>query len=230
MRIVSLNIASFRGASGLGFGRAAARRTAPRLAALLAAEAPDVLALQEAPAPVLGFDPVATLLGRTPGVLVVRDAGPRHGPAILTRRSLRIADARLFSEDRVDGKGYALAAVDTPIGSVLVVSIHLAVVHRPSRRRQIDTLADAVSRFDGPKVVVGDLNDGSDGPLYLAERLRLVPHSPGRTFPSAAPALRLDWAFASPELELTRVVALRHFPSDHCGVRIDLGRLGAQPR
>jgi len=223
MRIVSLNVAQLAGKSGfIPLARRNAKHVAPRLAGLLLGEAPDVLALQEAPPPREHFDPVSTLIGDGAEVRIVRHLSPRHGPAILTRRPLLRSGAQLFAETRRDGKGFAFVQVQTNAGPLLIASVHLAILHRPSRRKQIDWLADALSLFDGLKVVVGDLNDGHDAPLYLAQRLGLVPHSAGKTFPSTLPALRLDWAFASREITVRRVDALRHLPSDHCAVRLDL--------
>jgi endonuclease/exonuclease/phosphatase family metal-dependent hydrolase len=227
MRIISLNVAQLVGKSGfIPLARLAAPRVAPRLAALLAAEAPDALALQEAPAPRAGFDPVASLLDGS----LVRPPGRAHGPALLSRAAPRRARAELFRAGSYDGKGFALAELPTATGALLLVSVHLAVLRRSARRRQIDLLAAALSTYRAPLLVVGDLNDGGDAPLYLAERLRLIPYDPGPSYPAAAPALRLDWALASPALRVRRVDALRHLPSDHCAVRVDLDLSPRGPR
>lgn len=222
MRIVSLNVAQLVGRSGfIPMAQLRAPKIAPRLGALLAAERPDVIALQEAPAKRGDFDPVAELMGPSPA-RVVRHAGPRHGPALLTRHRVTRASAQLFKQEGIDGKGWALAEIETKGGPLLVASIHLAVLSPGSRRKQVDRLAALLEPYPGLKVVVGDLNSGGDAPLYLAQQLGLVPHSAGPTFPSSRPTLRLDWAFTSETIHVRSVTSLSHLPSDHCAIRVDL--------
>lgn len=222
MRIVSLNIAQFAGRSALiPLARLRAPKIAARLGALLAAEKLDVLALQEAPAKIGDFDPVRDLMGPSP-VHVVRTPGPRHGPALLTRHAVRNASAQHFKAESLTGKGWALAELHTKAGKVLVASVHLANLSPASRRRQVERLGALLDPYDGLKVVIGDLNSGGDTPLKLAERLGLIPYSAGATYPSLAPTLRLDWAFATAAITVRSVVSLSHLPSDHCALRVDL--------
>lgn len=222
MRIVSLNVAQFAGRSAIiPLARLRAPQIAPKIGVLLAAEKPDVVALQEAPAKLGDFDPVTDLLGPSP-VHVVRTPGPRHGPALLTRHAVRSQQAQHFKPDSLNGKGWALAELQTKAGRLLIVSLHLATISPASRRRQIERLGEQLDRYDGLKVVVGDINNGGKAPLLLAERLNLVPYSAGATFPASAPSLRLDWAFTSAEINVRSLVSLSHLPSDHCALRLDL--------
>lgn len=222
MRIVSLNIAQFAGRSAMiPLARVRAPRVAPRLGALLAAEKADVLALQEAPAKIGDFDPVTDLMGPSP-VNVVRTGGPRHGPALVTRHPLRLQSAQHFKPESLNGKGWALAELNTKAGRVLVVSVHLATLSPSSRRRQIERLGALLDPYDGLKVVIGDVNSGANAPLTLAERLGLIPYSAGATYPSSAPTLKLDWAFTSAEITVRSLVSLSHLPSDHCALRLDV--------
>ncbi len=222
MRIVSLNIAQFAGRSALiPLARIRAPKVAPKIGALLAAERPDVLALQEAPAKLGDFDPVTDLMGPSP-LHVIRTGGPRHGPALLTRHPVRFQSAQHFKAESLNGKGWALAELHTKTGKVLVASVHLATLSPASRRRQIERLGALLDPYDGLKVVIGDINSGADAPLKLAERLGLIPYSAGATYPSSAPTLKLDWAFASAEITVRSLVSLSHLPSDHCAIRLDV--------
>jgi endonuclease/exonuclease/phosphatase (EEP) superfamily protein YafD len=210
MRVLSLNVAQLAGRSALiPLAPLLAPRVAPRLAALIAREAPDALALQEAPR-----SHVASLL---PGT-VVRPNSRAHGPALVTMSAPVRPRAELFVPGSGDGKGYALAYVE----DLLLVSIHLAVLRRSTRRRQIDELARVLAGYEGEKLVVGDINDARDAPSYLAERLGLVSCSPGPTFPSYAPRLSLDWAFVSRGVRVRRIERLTHLPSDHCALVLDV--------
>jgi endonuclease/exonuclease/phosphatase family metal-dependent hydrolase len=226
MRIVSLNIAQLAGKSAIiPLARLRAPKIAPKLRALLAAERPDVLALQEAPAKLGDFDPVAELLepaAASSRPNLVRTRGPRHGPALLTRYPVRFQSAQHFKPDSLNGKGWALAELETRAGRCLVASVHLATLSPASRRRQIERLGALLDPYDGLKIVLGDVNSGGAAPLALAERLGLIPHSAGPTFPSTAPTLRLDWAFTSPKLRVSSIVSLSHLPSDHCALRLDV--------
>jgi endonuclease/exonuclease/phosphatase family metal-dependent hydrolase len=224
LRLVSLNIAQLAGRSGvIPLARFTARGVGRRVAQRLAEEPWDVLALQEAPDEGRGLDALRALLEvSVPGLRVVRAELPEHGPAVLSAHPLSHGDAALFAPGRRDGKGYARVRIATVRGPLELVSVHLAVVGRAARRAQIDRLVAALAGFDGPRVVVGDLNDGGDAPRYLAERLGLRAHPCGPTFPSLRPALRLDWALASPEVTVRDAGATAVFPSDHCALRLTL--------
>jgi hypothetical protein len=105
MRILSLNIAQLAGKSAIiPLAQLRAPKIAPKLRALLGAERPDVLALQEAPAKLGDFAPVADLLEPASSTSsrphLVRTRGPRHGPALLTRFPVRFHSAQQFTTVR----------------------------------------------------------------------------------------------------------------------------------
>jgi endonuclease/exonuclease/phosphatase (EEP) superfamily protein YafD len=122
--------------------------------------------------------------------------------------------------------GYALARVQTRLGWVNVVGVHLA---RPwpnrvqwydqiSQIRDIETL---VARLDGPVIVAGDFNSVSSGRIGRRFRARtgLKPNPgwPG-TWPSVLPAaagITVDQLYRSPDLAVVSRAIGKRTGSDH---------------
>lgn len=219
------------------------RRALDGIAALLAREAPDVVALQEVDRPCLfngGVDQVAhvatgagyghVLHGphlRVPGLFA-------QGTALLSRLPLHEPEARCFDSDRAVDKGYVAATIHWRGLAVDVVSVHLDPFSAERRLRQVQRLAQALGRRTArPRVVMGDLNAREGTPDRTVERLcesaGLRAHALGDgepTYPVSRPRERLDWVLASPELCFTRYARVDARLSDHFPVLAELVPVG----
>jgi len=215
------------------------RRNLEAIADVLAREAPDVVALQEADGPSAwsgGFDHVETL---------ARLAGYPHafrgehnpfslgrldlssGTALLSRLPLVEPRSHAFGETWRDTKGFVAARIapenlgGTPVD---VVSIHLDFLAERIRRRQVDQLIERFRDSRRPLVVLGDFNCewGERRRCFdrLGEQLGLRPARRGGTptFPAWRPLVRLDWVLVSPALDFAGYRTLDDRLSDHLGV------------
>ena len=215
------------------------RRNLEAIAEVLAREAPDVVALQEADGPSAwsgGFDHVETL---------ARLAGFPHafrgehnpfslgrldlssGTALLSRLPLAEPRSLAFSQTWRDTKGFVAATV-TPTAfpgiELDVVSIHLDFLAERIRRRQVDQLIERFSGSRRPLVVLGDFNCEWGERRRCFERLgaelglRPVEQGGSPTFPAWRPLVRLDWVLVSPDLAFSGYRTLDDRLSDHLSV------------
>ncbi|MBZ4418723.1 endonuclease/exonuclease/phosphatase family protein [Myxococcus sp. RHST-1-4] len=219
------------------------RRTLDGIAALLAREAADVVALQEVDRQCLfsgGVDQVAhvakkagyghVLHGphlRVPGLFA-------QGTALLSRLPLHAPEARSFEADRAVDKGYVAASIHWQGMSIDMVSVHLDPFSPERRLRQVRRLAHALGQRPArARVVMGDLNSREGTPDRTVERLcesaGLHAHALGSgepTYTVSWPRERLDWILASPELRFTRYARVDAFLSDHFPVMAELDWAG----
>jgi len=129
-----------------------------------------------------------------------------HGNAILARFPMEDAHNQDVTQMRFERRGLLHCALNVPghPKPIHCVCIHLSVFAR-SRRRQLDALAghlEAIVDPGSPLIIAGDFNDWrNEADLLLAKRLGLIEvfggawddlESPGRSFPSRLPMLRLD--------------------------------------
>ncbi|NJP43540.1 poly(A) polymerase [Actinacidiphila epipremni] len=142
-----------------------ARRRPLLLAALRGADA-DVIALQEVESGLL------RLLAREPWVRerYVLDADPagrdidRDGLLLLSRLPVREAGRHALSPHKAVGA----LAVDTAAGPLVVAGTHLSSDHSADgagrREAELADIAEGLAGLDGPVALLGDFNDGGDGP------------------------------------------------------------------
>jgi endonuclease/exonuclease/phosphatase family metal-dependent hydrolase len=196
IRLVSWNVRDF-------LGDPAARRR------VLAALAPDVACLQEAPR-------------RPGGGLRIRsfalDCGLRHvaggrtsgGTALLVAPHIQVRRVRAFRLP-VDGmltrtRGAVLATVAGPDGTCLSLAcVHLPL--DPGQRVRHGLLTVAVMRgFPGPHAVAGDFNEPPGGPAWAVWGSLAADPCPGAgmTFPAGRADKRLDAVLAGPGLTVAR--------------------------
>ncbi|WP_405010919.1 poly(A) polymerase [Kitasatospora sp. NBC_01539] len=235
-----------------------ARRRPLLLAALEAADA-DVIALQEVEAGLL------TMLLRAPWVRAAYTLGTdpagrdtdECGVLLLSRLPVLEAGRHLLGPH----KAVAAVTVRTADGPLTVAATHLSSDHSadgPARRRsELARIAEGLAALDGELLLVGDLNDGRDGPdgpaavLGLDDAWSLV-HGPADRTPTFDPganplaavasltgrAGRLDRVLLRPggARRAVRAVLCGDTPaadglyvSDHYGVEVDLGPGGAEP-
>lgn len=228
MRVLSYNIHRW------GDDRAALSR-------VFAAAAPDVALVQEAPtwfgtrrkrramAASVGMTYVA---GAARNIILVADGieltEPRHWRVWrpFVRRRLRLVATQLpggavGAQVQLDGAGVALAVC------------HLGL-HTLGRQRELAQVLRGCEGFGTPYLLVGDLNEEPDGPVWkrLAEAgLVDLGADAGPTFPSSGAYKRIDGAHASPDLS-ARLLPLKASredlaaASDHLPMLIEVGVTG----
>lgn len=206
--------------------------------AAIAAEDPDLVALQELP-PGLAAHLVRALGQRYPHRVFVARRSP-SGVGVASRYPLR--DVRHFRLSRVGHWGQRMI-VDAPSGPITVFNVHPYIprlrLATPGpkrwspvwfdsgrRRAEIRRLLELVDRVHGPLLVLGDFNMTEYSADYRSVKKRLgdawltAGRGLGLTFPRALalprllpspwPLLRIDYAWFSPEL---RPVWARSAPS-----------------
>jgi endonuclease/exonuclease/phosphatase (EEP) superfamily protein YafD len=126
---------------------------------------------------------------------------------------------------RAPGLSYALAKVETPLGPLNVVGVHMT---RPwpfqfewGQLTQAMTLNTLVKKLDGPVVVAGDFNSVSSARVGRQIRsdigMKANPGWPG-TWPSMAPAIfgfTIDQVYRTPDLAVVDRKIGKRTGSDH---------------
>lgn len=168
--------------------------------------------------------------------------GGHKGSAIVSRLPMAAQDALELSlkpglEDS-DRRVVLHARFDLPGHTLHLFNGHFSWVPQQSVNNIQETL-DYMAQFDGPALLVGDLNTPDDSDLL--ERLRaagltdawarLRPGEAGRTFESSEPSIRIDYAWANtglqPRLHSIEIIANQRTAngigaSDHFGLLIEL--------
>ncbi|MCK6486173.1 MAG: endonuclease/exonuclease/phosphatase family protein [Phycisphaerae bacterium] len=244
LRVATLNLAHGRGSalSQIGLPPSTFEANLHAVAAVLLRERPDVLAVQEADAECFWsgrFDHVERLAGA--GELPHRFHGLhvntrtlnrplRYGTALLSRLHLSDTVSHAFRLDALDTKGYVAADIERGGRRLCVVSVHLDFRFERTRRRQADAMVEALRSRGRPMIVMGDFNcdwsAADDGLRRTAAGLDLRAFRPEddglRTFPSNAPARRLDWILISPDIEFRDYRCWPDVLSDHLGVTAEI--------
>ena len=225
MRIVSYNIHGCVGTDG--------RRDAGRVAAVLEALAPDVVALQEVNSRASrgGLDQ-AMIVARRLGMQLeegplLREHRGHYGNAVLSRWPLRRTADGLYQAQGSQTRGW-LAAEAAPPGRAAwrIVTTHLDLRGR-ARSAQLRELAVRLAGLPAPLVLAGDLNEWRPwrrGIGGLAGVLDLLPAL--ASFPGRRPLLALDrlavkgaFARAGPRVDAS---ALARRASDHLPLWADV--------
>ncbi|MBA3909277.1 MAG: metal-dependent hydrolase [Rhodobacter sp.] len=224
-----LRLATWNIRAGLGTDL---RRDAGRVLDGISALGADIVVLQEAdfrmgtrPA-ALPRDIIAERTGLEPLPIGINAASIGwHGNAILARSGIRLAGLERLNLPGIEPRGAVIADLDGGPGPLRVVALHLGLL-RASRRRQLDTIRDAVLRHPPrPTVLLGDFNEYSRqvGLGRLVRVFRLLPPEP--TFPSNLPHLALDRMAHSHDLTLDPVAVPRRKgvqASDHLPLLAEL--------
>jgi endonuclease/exonuclease/phosphatase family metal-dependent hydrolase len=222
-----------------------------RVAAVIAAQAPDIVALQELDvgrARTGGVDQahrIAERLGMAfhfNAALQVEEE--RYGDAILTSLPERLVKAGAIPGHprfgRLEPRGAVWVAIDIGGVELQVINTHLGLVPR-EQRLQATALAGAdwvgAAAAGAPLVLLGDLNATPRNAAYriLARRLkearRLAPAGDrAPTFPSTFPVLAIDHVFVSDGVGVAAVRTpldpLTRLASDHLPLIVDLTLAG----
>jgi endonuclease/exonuclease/phosphatase family metal-dependent hydrolase len=215
-----------------------------RIADVIAAQAPDVVALQEVDvgrARTGGVDQahrIAELLKmafRFNAALKVQEE--QYGDAILTALPVRLVKAAALPGysrlPQLEPRGALWVAIDVGGVELQVINTHLGLIPR-EQQIQAAALAGAdwlghAARCD-PLVLLGDLNAGVRSAVCRILRARLAnAHAATRgrvsTFPSRLPVTRLDHVFVSQGVRVRRIFAPADPParvaSDHLPLVVD---------
>lgn len=217
-----------------------------RVADVIAALEPDIVALQELDVGRMrtnGVDQAHEIARRLemafhfhPAMKVEEEL---YGDAILTRHPERkIRSAALPGHERVsqlEPRGALWVSVELDGRALQVFNTHLGLVPR-EQQNQAAALAGPgwLGHPDrqGPTILLGDFNVTSASQVYrtLSERLRPARRlaekkSPSATFPSVLPVLRIDHVFVSEEVRVLDVFApydpTTRVASDHLPLVMD---------
>ncbi|OKI28764.1 poly(A) polymerase [Streptomyces sp. CB03911] len=170
-----------------------ARRRPLLLAALERADA-DVIALQEVEAPLLALLMRAPWVreGWTLGTDPAADDVEDSGLLLLSRLPVREAGYHRLGPH----KAVAAVTVQSATGPLVIAATHLTSDHTEDgavrREAELARIAEGLARVDGDLALLGDFNDGSDGPAGPAAVLGLRDtwtevHGPGDRTPTFAP-------------------------------------------
>ncbi|MBP6508607.1 MAG: endonuclease/exonuclease/phosphatase family protein [Opitutaceae bacterium] len=250
LRILTFNIAHGRGLSpiqGLTFARKI-RANLRKIARLIEATAPDIVALQEidqASRWAGNFDHLEYLRlhtgyphaafginNRRTGLLNLN-----YGNAILSKHPILETETIVFGERTVGEKGFMYAEIDIGGRKVPLVNLHLHYGLKAHRFRQVERLMDYITHKDThrrgawhmPPIVCGDLNNPATGLDATAELMRyfslhgnysLHPQA-GPTFPSPLPRRALDFVFLPPACVEVKSEVVRSLLSDHRPVLVE---------
>ena len=218
-----------------------------RFAAVIEAEDPDVVALQEVPRGwvVAGSADVLAWLARRLGMAYVfaPTADPLWGNAVLSRRPIldhQVLD--LPTEDLLIRRGFLAARIGLDSAANLQSdgdddAFEVIVTHHHHKRdgdavREIQSRAildfwrsGSGSRGRGRTAIVGDLNARPGEPAIevlrdagLTDVLDLAGIEPGYTSPATRPVQRIDYIWISPDLTASEVAVPPDPASDHLPV------------
>ena len=220
-----------------------------RIAEVIAACDPDVVALQEVDVGRVrsgGIDQVAAIagqLGMRPHFHpAMRLLGELYGNAILTRSPSTVVRAALLPSPKIPGRieprGALWAAVEANGTEIQIINTHLGLPAY-ERMAQAKTLLGLnwLGQLDGrdPVILLGDFNARRRSVVYrrFTARLRdaqLVLHKRGRrTFPARMPMLGIDHIFCSRSVDVLGVEVPRNklvrTASDHLPLVTDFSLL-----
>jgi endonuclease/exonuclease/phosphatase family metal-dependent hydrolase len=217
-----------------------------RVADVIAALEPDIVALQELDVGRMrtnGVDQAHEIARRLemafhfhPAMKVEEEL---YGDAILTRHPERkIRSAALPGHERVsqlEPRGALWVSVELDGRQLQVINTHLGLVPR-EQQNQAAALAGPqwLGHPDrqGPTILLGDFNVTSASQVYrtLSDQLRparrhTAKKSPSATFPSVFPVLRIDHVFVSEEVRVLDIFApydpMTRVASDHLPLVMD---------
>lgn len=151
-----------------------------------------------------------------------------HGNAMLARGTIRLLSARHLDLPGLEPRGAIRADLDTPIGPVRIVGLHLGLLKR-YRLLQVATIMRALRRAAPmPTILAGDFNDWSNGAALdaTAQGVEFIRTPP--SFPAARPVARLDRIALSPDLTAPATSTFSRHPariaSDHLPIWADITR------
>ena len=212
------------------------RRDPHRILTILREAEADVAILQEADLRLgqrptaLPFDAIAAC-GLSPAALATnRVSLGWHGNAILVRPDWPVRAVDRIALPGLEPRGAVAVVVDTPLGPLRLVGLHLGLLRRSRLGQQHAVLDWLDNQTAHPTIVAGDLNEWSArrglGPLTQAFRLR----SPGHSFHARWRLAPLDRMGTSDDLHVRSLhmidTPLTRTASDHLPIRAEIAAVG----
>ncbi|WP_163849761.1 endonuclease/exonuclease/phosphatase family protein [Pseudooceanicola aestuarii] len=177
--------------------------------------------------------PFATPDGAGPGVSL-----GWHGNAMLLRPGIAVEGLDTLTLPGIEPRGAILADLDTVLGPLRVVGVHLSLLTR-DRLRQVSEIRRQLERHPiRPTLIAGDFNHWG-APLALAAELRdfdLLPCPPG--YPAPRPVGALDRFALSSQAQAAglhagpvhaHITRPARIASDHLPLVVDLSRIAESP-
>lgn len=206
-----------------------------RIAAVIAAEDPDVVALQEVDfktTRVKGSDQPAELARLTGMKVHYAPAfdllGGQYGQAVLSKAPIKAVQVvqlpRLKDEQRIA----IVATIGHPSGDFRFVATHLTHNNEAERVGQVNGLLSALASMDPmPTILAGDLNavPGSPPIQRLLETFEDTTGATSLTHPTEEPRIKIDWVVLgkeSPWTVTSAKVVEESVASDHRPVVVEL--------
>ncbi|WAC20004.1 endonuclease/exonuclease/phosphatase family protein [Luteolibacter sp. SL250] len=175
-----------------------------RIAAVIRAQDPDVVALQEVDR---GCRRSAntdqpTILGELTGLKsafgeAMPYDGGSYGQAILSKHPIKSTEVIRLSQNQEPRIGFR-AQILHPAGPVTLVSVHFDYRSLESRLAEGGNLLKALEPISGPLVVAGDLNDvpgSATLALFKAPWEKVLLKAPSSSFPAREPVKEIDHIF-----------------------------------
>src|SRR6056297_1357599 len=157
-----------------------------------------------------------------------------HGNAMLVRAGVRTLQTAHIELPGLEPRGAIRADLDTPIGALRVIGLHLGLVRR-YRLLQLGAINRALRQLPPmPTVIAGDFNEWGNG-AALDAAVKLVRFLPASaSYPAPRPVAPLDRIALSPDLLALSSGVHRgrpaHIASDHLPVWADLAALPKKGR
>ncbi len=201
------------------------RRSAERIAEVVAAQDADIVCLQEVHQrlPQSGFVDQPGQFEKFLGLPVIFQANLRiglggYGLAVVSRYPVGTVQNHLLPSVR-EQRGVLEVRLDTPNGPLSLFCTHFGL-NGEERVKQAANLAELVLGTSSPVIVCGDFNERADAPAVrlLLERTGLVDADAARdrrTYPVNALEARIDYVFYSPMLACRELSVIETDASDH---------------
>jgi endonuclease/exonuclease/phosphatase family metal-dependent hydrolase len=172
-----------------------------RIAAVIRAQNPDVVALQEVDRVCRrsGNADQAAILGELTGLKsafgeAMPFDGGSYGQAILSKHPIESTEVIRLSQNQEPRIGFS-AKILHPAGPLTFVTVHFDYRSPESRLPEGAALLKALEPVNGPLVIAGDLNDVPESEtlaMFKAPWEKVILKKPSFTFPADQPAKEID--------------------------------------
>ncbi|WP_062105958.1 endonuclease/exonuclease/phosphatase family protein [Bacillus niameyensis] len=144
----------------------------------------------------------------------------QYGNAILSMYPIKDSENIPLTSYEDEPRGLLRALIDVCGTQLHVFNTHLSLESR-SKREQVKEIVEWTKNFEGSKVLIGDFNSEPDseeiqallGKSDLIDCFEDI--ADNASYPSDNPEIRIDYIFASRQLEILNQSALMREGSDH---------------
>lgn len=142
-----------------------------------------------------------------------------HGNAMLVKPGVTLQDASRLDLPGLEPRGAILAEMDTEIGPLRVIGVHLGLLKRFRLMQLMAITRELRRRSAMPTIIAGDFNEWGPKTALDAATPGLNFADPGHSFPALRPVAALDSFAHSSDLRVTRTAVHHARPaanaSDH---------------